>query len=140
LRRPRSVKTARVRHLAPGSRWVHRIGHYSALPGAAIAIAILLVGVIALGAALGFPTGWQIGFTVTATGVTLVMVFVIQHTQGREQAVTQRKLDELLRALPSARSELMMLEEAPESVLREVEREQRISRAEDGEQPDIPDL
>lgn len=97
------------------------------------------MGVIALGAVLGFPTGWQIGFTVTATGVTLVMVFVIQHTQGREQAVTQRKLDELLRALPSARSELMMLEEAPESVLREVEREQRISRAEDGEQPDIPD-
>ena len=42
------------------------------------------------------------------------MLFVIQHTQGREQAATQRKLDELLRALPEAESGLMMLEEASE--------------------------
>jgi low affinity Fe/Cu permease len=129
----------RVGHLSLGSRWVHRIDHYSSLPGAAIIVVTLLVGVIALGVALGFPTGWLIGFTVTTTGVTMVMVFVIQHTQGREQAVTQRKLDELLRALPSAKSELMMLEEAPESVLRDVEREQRISRTKDGDQGEVPD-
>jgi low affinity Fe/Cu permease len=81
----------------------------------------------------------------TTSGVTLVMVFVIQHAQARQQAVTQRKLDELLRALPSARSELILLEEAPESVLRDVERDQRISRGAgpDGllqsEVPGVPD-
>ena len=57
-----------------------------------------------------------------------MMLFVIQHTQGREQAATQRKLDELLRALPEAESGLMMLEEAPDDVMRDVEIDQRESR------------
>jgi len=50
---------------------------------------------------------------------------VIQHTQSREQAATQRKLDELLRALPGAESGLIMLEEASEEAMNEVEEEQR---------------
>ncbi len=53
------------------------------------------------------------------------MVFVIQHTQSREQAATQRKLDELLRALPGAESGLIMLEEASEETMEEVEEGQR---------------
>jgi low affinity Fe/Cu permease len=53
------------------------------------------------------------------------MVFAIQHTQGREQAASRRKLDELLRALPGARERLMMLEEAPDDVLRDVVEDQR---------------
>ena len=53
------------------------------------------------------------------------MVFVIQHTQSREQAATQRKLDELLRALPEARSGLIMLEEASEETMKRVEEGQR---------------
>lgn len=40
------------------------------------------------------------------------MVFVIQHTQEREQAATQRKLDEILQALPGADNSLLMLEHA----------------------------
>ena len=63
-------------------------------------------------------SGWETGFAVGTSVVTLMMVFVIQHTQGREQAATQRKLDELLRALPEAENGLMMLEEAAEEVLR----------------------
>jgi low affinity Fe/Cu permease len=53
------------------------------------------------------------------------MVFVIQHTQSREQAATQRKLDELLRALPGAQTGLIMLEEASEETMQEVEEGQR---------------
>jgi low affinity Fe/Cu permease len=48
-----------------------------------------------------------------------------QHTQSREQAATQRKLDELLRALPGAESGLIMLEEASEETMNEVEEGQR---------------
>jgi low affinity Fe/Cu permease len=55
----------------------------------------------------------------------LAMVFVIQHTQSREQAATQRKLDELLRALPEAESDFIMLEEASEETMNEVEQGQR---------------
>jgi low affinity Fe/Cu permease len=57
------------------------------------------------------------------------MVFTIQHTQSREQAATQRKLDELLRALPGAAESLMMLEEAPKEFILEVEEEQREVRS-----------
>jgi low affinity Fe/Cu permease len=65
------------------------------------------------------------------------MVFTIQHTQTREQAATQRKLDELLRAMPGAAESLMMLEEAPEAFIRDVEEGQRAHSPElleDGEE------
>ena len=70
------------------------------------------------------------GFEVSASAITLAMVFVIQHTQGREQAATQRKLDELLRALPGAAESLMMLEEAPKEFMLNVEESQRDVRSE----------
>ena len=34
--------------------------------------------------------------------LTLAMVFVIQHTQACQKAVTQHNLDEILQALPAA--------------------------------------
>ena len=85
----------------------------------------LLACLLLVGAILGFPSGWVTASEVGLSSVTLVMVFAIQHTQGREQAASQRKLDELLRALPGARERLMMLEEAPDSVLRDVVDDQR---------------
>ena len=42
--------------------------------------------------------------------VTLILVFVVQHTQARDQRITQRKLDELLRASPHADDSMVMLE------------------------------
>ena len=46
---------------------------------------------------LGFPTWMANVLQVTAAAVTLVMVFVIQHTQRRVEIATQLKLDELVR-------------------------------------------
>ncbi|MHB1910754.1 MAG: low affinity iron permease family protein, partial [Acidimicrobiales bacterium] len=66
---------------------------------------------------------------ISISSITLAMVFAIQHTQGREQAATQRKLDELIRALPGADETLMMLEEAPRQFLLDVEDEQRDVRS-----------
>ncbi len=45
------------------------------------------------------------------------MVFAIQHTQARQQSATQRKLDELLRAMPNADDRLIAVEEAPDAEL-----------------------
>ena len=86
--------------------------------------------VVAAVAVLGFPTHWVDVFEVSTSGVTLIMVFAIQHTQGREQAATQRKLDELIHALPGADESLMMLEEAPREVMLDVEEGQRNVRSE----------
>ncbi len=99
-------------------------------------MAATLVGAVLLGASVAFSAAWETGFAVGTSAVTLMMVFVIQHTQGREQAATQRKLDELLRALPEAESGLMMLEEAPEEELRDVELLQRETKDQARERPD----
>jgi low affinity Fe/Cu permease len=116
---------ARVEKRTVGSRWLYRVDHYSSLPIVAIAVGAVLVGALAVGIALGFPSGWIVAFESGTSAITLAMVFVIQHTQSREQAATQRKLDELLRALPGAESGLIMLEEASEETMNEVEEGQR---------------
>ncbi|HEV8275143.1 MAG TPA: low affinity iron permease family protein [Streptosporangiaceae bacterium] len=46
------------------------------------------------------------------------MVFVIQHTQARHQRATQRKLDEILLAMPSTDNSLLTLEHASDEELR----------------------
>jgi low affinity Fe/Cu permease len=121
----RSRVAARVEQRTAGSRWLYLVDHYSSLPAVALAVAAVLVGALSAGIALGFPSGWVVAFESGTSAVTLAMVFVIQHTQSREQAATQRKLDELLRALPGAQSGLIMLEEASEEIMNEVEEEQR---------------
>ena len=60
--------------------------------------------------------------------ITLMMLVIIQHTQGREQTATQRKLDELLRALPQAESTLIMLEEESDETMQAVEDSQRLTK------------
>ena len=116
----------RTAQLPAASRTLYRIEHDSSLPAVALAITVAVrVCLVAVVAVLGFPSHWVAVFEVSASGVTLVMVFAIQHTQGREQAATQRKLDELIRALPGADESLMMLEEAPREVMLDVEEDQR---------------
>jgi len=59
------------------------------------------------------------------------MVFVVQHTQARQQRATQRKLDEILRALPSADNSLLTLEHASDAELRATaDQHRRIRQAE----------
>ena len=118
----------RTQQRSRSSRWLYRIDHYSSLPWAALVVAALLIGAIAVGAGVGFSSGWLIGFETGTSSITLLMLFVIQHTQSREQAATQRKLDELLRATPEAESGLMMLEEASDDEMRDVESELRGSK------------
>ena len=50
---------------------------------------------------VGFPSRLETIFQTLVAAVTLGMVLVIQHTQSRQQEVTQRKLDELLNAVPN---------------------------------------
>ena len=121
----RARVAARMEQRTAGSRWLYRVDHYSSLPIVAITVGAVLVGALAVGIALGFPDGWLVAFESGTSAITLAMVFVIQHTQSREQAATQRKLDELLRALPGAESGLIMLEEASEETMSEVEEGQR---------------
>ena len=81
------------------------------------------------GSTLSFPTTWITAFEVGASFITLMMLVIVQHTQGREQIATQRKLDELIRALPEAESRFMMLEEESDETIQAVEgHDQRITK------------
>lgn len=134
--RPIARRTAQ---LPVASRMLYRIDHHSSRPGASVVVLVLLACLVIVGAVLGFPSGWVVGSEVGISAVTLVMVFAIQHTQGREQAASQRKLDELLRALPGAQERLMMLEEAPDAVLHDVVQDQRGHHDEAVSQTEAPD-
>jgi low affinity Fe/Cu permease len=120
----------RTAHLPATSSVLYRMDHYSSMAGVTLGVVIGLVAVLLIGASLGFPQGWLSAFEVATSTVTILMVFMIQHTQGREQAATQRKLDELLKALPGAEDSFMVLEEAPQEVLLEIEEDQRRVRSE----------
>lgn len=94
------------------SRLLHRIDGASASSAAAgVAAAVSLA--FLLGAVLARRyTAWLTAFKALAAAVTLVMVFTLQHTQSRQQAALQRKLDEILRVLPGGDPRLLRLEAA----------------------------
>lgn len=73
-------------------------------------VSCVLAGWAVLGVVTGFPSWWQITLYSTTSAVTVVMVFAIQHTQHRQQLVTQRKLDELVRAQPEADDRMIAAE------------------------------
>jgi low affinity Fe/Cu permease len=119
----------RTSQLPIWSRILYKIEHYTVLPAVALAASIAAVSLVVAIAILDFPKNWVAAFELSVSSVTLIMVFAIQHTQGREQAATQRKLDELIRASPGANESLMMLEEAPREFMLDVEDEQRDVRS-----------
>jgi low affinity Fe/Cu permease len=99
------------------SRLLYAVGEVVAHSGAGIVAALLVLGWAIVGAISGFPAWWQTVLYSVTGSVTFVMVFVIQHTQQRQTAATQRKLDELLRASERADSALIAVEEAPDEHL-----------------------
>ena len=71
------------------------------------------------GPLFGFSDTWQLVINTATTVITYLLVFVIQNTQNRDSQALHLKLDEVLRALPQARTEMAVdrLEEASEEVL-----------------------
>jgi low affinity Fe/Cu permease len=126
-RQPRSI-TRRTRHLSATSKFIYYIDHYAARSGVVVAVLFILYEAMIVGVSVGFSRVWVSIFTVGASTVTLVMVFTLQHTQSREQAATQRKLDELILATRGASSALLLLEEAPPETLATVTSNQRTAR------------
>jgi low affinity Fe/Cu permease len=106
------------------SKFLRWLGEATSKASAAIAVAfVLLVFLLILGIE-GFPTTWLTTFGAIADVITLIMLFVIQHTQSRHQLVLQLKLDELIRATPRADDRVVKLEVAHDDELAEREQEQ----------------
>jgi low affinity Fe/Cu permease len=87
---------------AQTSRALHWVGEFASGERIAASVAAVVVGWLAIYVIRGFPTWMASALEMAAASVTLVMVFVIQHTQRRRQDATQLKLDELVRSLSGA--------------------------------------
>ena len=107
------------------SRLLWAVDRWAGLPLTALGVLVASVVWILLSVILGFPNGWERVFQSLVAAITVTMVFVIQHTQARHQDATQRKLDEILRALPGADNSLITLEHASDAELHAARRHHR---------------
>jgi low affinity Fe/Cu permease len=107
------------------SRLLHAIGEITSRARATLVVGVVLVVFAGALGVYGFPPSWETGFSAVAAAVTLVMLFVIQHTQSRHQLSLQLKLDELIRASPKADDQLVRIEVADDQELDELARTQQ---------------
>lgn len=96
---------------------LHRMNAATAHSTAGLVAAALILAWVVFGVVIEFPAWWDNALFIVSSTVTLILVFAIQHTQARQQTATQRKLDELLRAIPRADNRLIAVEEAPDQEL-----------------------
>jgi low affinity Fe/Cu permease len=106
------------------SRVLHWIGDLASRSTATVVVVVLLIIFGIFLAVAGFPVSWEAGFSAAAGAITLVMLFIVQHTQGRNYLVLQLKLDELIRSSPEANDILVRLEEADDNELDDIEQDQ----------------
>ncbi len=114
-----------AQHTTTDVHGLSRVFHFidavtSRAASSAVVFAAVVVSLIAIALA-GFSSETQYLFTTIATAITLVMVFVIQHTQSREQLAVQIKLDELLMSIPQADDRLVHIEVGSDDELQQLE-------------------
>ena len=97
-----------------------------------IAVAVVIAWLVT-GPLFGFSDTWQLVINTGTTIVTFLMVFAIQTSQNRESTALHLKIDELIRAHPSARNRLMSEELASEAEIEADERDM-LERAEHEEE------
>jgi low affinity Fe/Cu permease len=79
-------------------------------PGAFIgALAACVIWAVS-GPIFHYSDTWQLVINTATTVLTFLAVFLIQNSQNRDGAAIQAKLDELLRALETARSQFIGIE------------------------------
>jgi len=79
-------------------------------------VAVILIWALT-GPVFHFSDTWQLVINTATTIVTFLMVFLIQNTQNRDSRALHLKLDEILRALKRARTELVDLKDMPDDEL-----------------------
>jgi low affinity Fe/Cu permease len=103
--------------------WSDAITRAVGTPWAMVAALAIVVVWFVTGPIFGFSDTWQLVINTGTTIVTFLMVFAIQTSQNRESTALHLKIDELIRAHPSARNRLMGEELATEAEVEEDERD-----------------
>jgi len=92
---------------------------------------LLIVGWAVSGPVFGYSDSWQLVINTTTTIVTCLMVFLIQNTQNRDSEAIHLKLDELIRAVHTARTRLVDLEDLSDEQLDAIKAQRTGSLAEE---------
>ncbi|HEU5362114.1 MAG TPA: low affinity iron permease family protein [Gaiellaceae bacterium] len=92
-------------------------------PWAFFAAIVLAVVWLVVGPIAGFGDTWLLWPSAIASVVTFLIVFSLQYTQNRDTRAIQLKLDEILRASETARTQLVKLERLSDEELGQVEQE-----------------
>jgi low affinity Fe/Cu permease len=98
-------------------RFAHNVAHATGSPVAFVAAVAIILAWAVTGPIFHFSDTWQLIINTGTTIITFLMVFLIQNTQNRDSQVVQLKLNELIRALASARNDLVDLEELSDEEL-----------------------
>ena len=96
-------------HASIFSRFARRTEYLVGHPAAFLVVLLLVVIWIFLGRSLA-PKNWQEPIWTGTSILTLLMVFLLQHTANRDAAAIQLKLDEILRSIGGAHNALISLE------------------------------
>jgi low affinity Fe/Cu permease len=88
---------------------------------------------VAIGPLVGFSDGWLLVPSAFASILALLLVVLLQYSQNRDTRALQLKLDEVIRALGDARSDLLRLERLSDEELSAIESEFDELRGREGE-------
>lgn len=105
--------------------FAHKVAEVVGSPWAFIAGVVVTLVWALTGPAFHYSDTWQLVINTGTTIITFLMVFLIQTTQNRDAKAVHLKLDELIRAVGSARNRLMSLENCTDEELVTFEQEFR---------------
>jgi len=82
-------------------------------PYAFIVAAGVIIVWAALGPLVGFSSVWQLAVNTGTTIITFLMLFILQHSQNKDGAAIQAKLDELIRGTKGAEDDFVGIDHLP---------------------------
>jgi low affinity Fe/Cu permease len=104
-------------------RFAHKTSELAGTPYVFIIAVLIIIIWALLGSYYNYSDTWQLVINTGTTIVTFLMVFLIQNTQNRDAKAIHLKLDELLRGVKGARTDLVNLENFSEEELDRLQKE-----------------
>src|SRR5829696_6663891 len=108
------------------SRLLHAVARLApVVVGSQSAFLVVLAAAVAwivVGPYVGFSDSWLLVPSAVASILALLLVVLLQYSQNRDTRALQLKLDEVIRSLGGARSDLLRLERLSDEELSALER------------------